>query len=175
MMLLTMAPDFSSYIKAASFSFNSLHFLTKPKYYCIVFFQTLIYQKVRNENLLYIDCKFDRFCGLSWRNKLLESVHIYLFELVPQFCGYFVRVLLLLLFVHQSSPLASQSLTVLCGFFDGYTAHQCVLKPILKSSQSHGNKRVKSDKIKRIEITSKAILWVNIILFMLSIMFLQNQ
>lgn len=45
-MLLMMAPDFSSYIKTASFSFNSLHFLTKPKYYCIVFFQSLIYQKV---------------------------------------------------------------------------------------------------------------------------------
>lgn len=29
--------------------------------------------------------------------------------------------------------------------------------------------------VKRIEITSKAILWVTITLFMISIMFLQNQ
>lgn len=70
------------------------------------------------------------------RNKFKESVHVYLFELVPQFGGYFVRVLLLLFFVDQPTPFSSQvfpqTFTVLGGgsLFDGYTAHQRVLKPI---------------------------------------------
>lgn len=53
-----MAPDFSSYIKTASFSFNSLHFLTNPKYCCIVFFSIINSSKggTLNGSTFYFVC-----------------------------------------------------------------------------------------------------------------------